>query len=281
MNSYEKGFNSGGAPPQVAQQPYLSEPQSSAYDNNYKMFPQQNSQIPYVQEQQQNKSSNPQNYLPMQFAQTGVPEAPYSALPQARGLAVLQEFDHVVIQQKVEKLEVILNIETANKYAVLGPQGQLLLRCGEDSSALSKYFLGPSRPMNIEIIDNSQQTVMCIKRPFKVWKKNVKVGDGQGGNLGVIRKKFSVTCKKFFLENAAGQTVYTLEGNPILPRKFKILDNSGREVGQVLKKWGGLAKEIFTDADTFTCFFPPDSDTTTRALLIATTLFIDLTYFEK
>lgn len=279
MNSYEKGFTADGGPPQVAQQPpnpYSNGDGVKIPNDGVKT----DTQIPYAQEQKQlNNSQHTQNYLPMKFAQAV--DAPYTVLPQTRGLAVLQEHDHIIVQQKVEKAEVILNLETSNKYMVLGPQGQPLLRCGEDSSVISRYVLGASRPMNIEIVDNFQQTVMRIVRPFKLWKKNVVVGDGQGGNLGIIRKKFSVTCKKFFVENAAGQTLYTLEGKAVLPWKFKILDTSGQEVGQVLKKWGGLAKEIFTDADTFTCFFPPHCDTTTRALLVATTLFIDLSFFEK
>lgn len=258
--SYSKGtYDTGSVPYQATQQATYS---PATYNpQEIKSF----SQIPTAQP----------------YMQAGGPVLSTPLVNGADGIGILQQFEHVTVKQHVEMAEVFLGFETSNKYSVLGPQGQLLFRCGEKSSIVTRYLLGPSRPMTIDIVDNNMQAVMSINRPFKLWKKNIKVGNGQGGLLGVIRKKFSITRKKFILENASGQVLYTLEGNPILPRKFKILDNSGREVGQVLKRWGGLAKELFTDADTFTCFFPPASDNITRALLVATTLFIDLTHFEK
>jgi len=237
--------------------------------------PAQATQQPYVYSQDVN-------------SEKGIPQSPYNTISSQQsyssptsGIASLQQFDHVTIKQQVEQLEMWTGFETANKYAVLGPQGQLLLKCGEKSSAVTRYLLGANRPMDIEILDSNEQTVMRINRPFKLWKKNIAVQDGQGGTMGIIRKKFSVTNKKFIVENTAGQQLYTLEGGPIFPRKFKIMDTNEKEVGQILKRWGGIAKELFTDADTFTCFFPQEADTTTRALLVAATLFIDLTHFES
>jgi len=205
-----------------------------------------------------------------------------SASVSGCGITTLQQYDHVTVKQQKEMSEAFTGFETANRYSVLGPHGELLLKCGEKSSVVMRTLLRANRPLNIDILDATQQTVMKISKPFKLWKESIAVSDGQGGNLGVIRKAFSVSSKKFLIENACGQVVCILDGGPFFTRKFKILNAAGQEeVGQILKRWGGLTQEIFTDTDTFTCFFPLEADATTRALLVAATLFIDLTHFEN
>ena len=50
----------------------------------------------------------------------------------------------------------------------------------------------------------------------------------------------------------------------------------------VRKRWSGLLKESFTDADHFTvAFVDPALDEDDRALLLAAGLFVDLQYFER
>lgn len=52
-------------------------------------------------------------------------------------------------------------------------------------------------------------------------------------------------------------------------------------VGAIYKRWGGLIKEIFTDADTYDIQFPKDSDHNDRLLMIAACLMLDQAYFTK
>ena len=53
------------------------------------------------------------------------------------------------------------------------------------------------------------------------------------------------------------------------------------EVGKVSKKWGGAAKEIFTDADTFGITFSNHLDTKTKAILLGTAILIDFAFYER
>jgi uncharacterized protein YxjI len=181
--------------------------------------------------------------------------------------------------------EVVTGYETGNKYTIVGPNNELLYSCAEKSSVLSKMYLGANRNMDLLIADATGAIVMKINRPFKLWHKNVTVTDGIGHPLGSVLKKFAVAKAIFYVSNAAGQQIYTIQGGPLISvggsRKLSILNSQGVEVGYVQKEWGGLAKEIFTDADNFTLMFPPDANAEIRALLIALVLFIDLTHFEK
>ncbi|MBU2530993.1 MAG: scramblase, partial [Elusimicrobia bacterium] len=53
------------------------------------------------------------------------------------------------------------------------------------------------------------------------------------------------------------------------------------EVGKIIKKWSGLGKEAFTDADNFNITFPQGIDVKQKAILLGALFLIDLLYFEK
>ncbi|CAG2162276.1 unnamed protein product [Oppiella nova] len=57
--------------------------------------------------------------------------------------------------------------------------------------------------------------------------------------------------------------------------------DSDRNVGKISKKWSGLLREHFTDADVFGVNFPGDQDVRAKALLMAATFLIDFMFFEK
>ena len=52
------------------------------------------------------------------------------------------------------------------------------------------------------------------------------------------------------------------------------------EYGKITKEWGGLAKEGFTDADTFRLVYPNDSDIKLKALFLGAAFLIDFRFFE-
>ena len=52
-------------------------------------------------------------------------------------------------------------------------------------------------------------------------------------------------------------------------------------IGKITKKWTDCIKEVCTNANNFTCDFPENATAEDKILLIALTLFIDYTLFEK
>ena len=54
-----------------------------------------------------------------------------------------------------------------------------------------------------------------------------------------------------------------------------------QEVGLIQKKWSGLLKELFTDADNFWVDFEAVADPQLRALLFSATVLIDIVHFEN
>ena len=48
----------------------------------------------------------------------------------------------------------------------------------------------------------------------------------------------------------------------------------------IQKKWSGLAKEAFTDADNFGVTFPPDWPVEKKTLALGAVFLIDFVHFE-
>ena len=58
-------------------------------------------------------------------------------------------------------------------------------------------------------------------------------------------------------------------------------ERQGKTLARVEKKWSGVLREVFTDADRFRINFEPaELNVDERALVLAAALFIDLQYFE-
>ncbi|MCB9870981.1 MAG: hypothetical protein H6837_14080 [Planctomycetes bacterium] len=92
-------------------------------------------------------------------------------------------------------------------------------------------------------------------------------GEGVG-----IQRKWGPLRRRFVIENAAGSPVFEIRGPAHRWWTFELLYR-GVEVGKVSKQWGGLLKEMFTDADVF-------GIEELRPLLIMATLLIDLAFFD-
>ena len=61
---------------------------------------------------------------------------------------------------------------------------------------------------------------------------------------------------------------------------FKLMFQ-GNEVGRISKKWGGMLKEMFTDADIFGVECQPHVPVEVRRMLLVATFLIDFTCFEN
>ena len=61
---------------------------------------------------------------------------------------------------------------------------------------------------------------------------------------------------------------------------FKLMFED-QEVGRISKKWGGMLKEIFTDADMFGMECEQHVPVEVRSILLVATFLIDFTCFEN
>ena len=190
----------------------------------------------------------------------------------------------ILVRQKRELWE-LAGLETKNSYEILRETGEVMAYALEPSKGfwgfILRQFFGHWRRFNLNIYGPQRTLLYTATHPFRFFFQRLEVRDAQGQLLGVCQQRFGLFTKKFDFT--------TLETHKTLKMRsgfFRIwtfpLTFQGREVARITKKWGGLLKEIFLDADSFAVDFQDPSLTEKdRTLILLSALFVDLQYFEK
>ena len=187
----------------------------------------------------------------------------------------------LMVKQQNERGEIITGFETKNKYAIFDSQGnQLYFAAERKGSWFARQFLKASRPFELAILDNAGHQVMNVSRPFRFFFPEVTVRDENNKVLGIVKKKFSIISKRYCLYDAAGKELFTLKGPLLKPWTFNIMKHD-QEVGKITKKWSGLMKESFSDADNFGVIFPNNADVSVKAFILGVVFLIDFVHFEN
>ena len=192
----------------------------------------------------------------------------------------LTNYSELMIRQKVERLEAITGFETANRYTVMTEQGDPLLHAQEESSTISRIFLKGHRPLILHVTDLDGNELLTASRSFYWFFSHLHVSDGSGRNVGSLQRRFSFPSRKLTIEGSGGRPVAEIRGPLLRPKTFMIYRQE-REVARVTKQWSGLAKEMFTDADTFRLELNnQEMDEDFALLMLASAFAIDLDFFE-
>ena len=115
-----------------------------------------------------------------------------------------------------------------------------------------------SVPVAIEVREKPDDSLVFTVRRSGLLVKRVEAYDSQGVPIGSYR------AKRFSL--AGGFHVYDKDGNhfcdvrgKLFRAEYTFVTPDGKaELGKVTKQWGGLAKELFTSADTYGVRINPD-----------------------
>lgn len=209
------------------------------------------------------------------------------------GLEYLTAIDQLLVQQKVELIEVITGFETNNKFNVKNTLGQKVYWAAEDNDCCTRNCCGPLRRFNMKVYDIYQNEVMHMRRPaacssccFPCCLQSMDISAPPGNHIGRVEQTWSILYPNFLVKNANGDTVLRIKG-PFCTYslcgdvEFKIFTLEGEEIGRISKQWSGLARELFTDADFFGISFPMDLDVNMKAVMLGACFLIDAMFFEK
>ena len=193
-------------------------------------------------------------------------------------------YQRLTVRQKKRWLEILLSFELKNTYEVFDERGTAALRVREQGqgfqSLLKRLFLGTLRPFDVLVSDvASGQPLLLLHRPFRFIFHRLEVKTGTGQELGAIQKKWSWIRRIYHVERG-GQVVAELFGPLLRPWTFEIRQGE-RVLGTVQKKWSGLGKEMFTDADNFGIEMAQVQDPRLKLLAFAAVVLIDIVHFEK
>lgn len=189
------------------------------------------------------------------------------------------------VRQKKRWLEILLSFEMKNAYDVFDDRQLPVLRVEEQGdgffSFLKRIFLGPSRWFDAHVLDaGTRDLLLRLHRPFRFIFHRLDVLSGDGQYLGAIQKRWSWFRRIYAVLGSDGAEVATLFGPFWRPWTFEIRVNE-RPVGLLQKKWSGLAKELFTDADNFRLEMDQVDGAHLRGLVFAATVLVDVVHFER
>ncbi|KAJ3137029.1 hypothetical protein HK101_003923 [Irineochytrium annulatum] len=200
------------------------------------------------------------------------------------GVAAILREPSIVVGRQLELLNVLAGYEQQNKYAIRSATtGEVLgymVEQGEGiGSAVLRQMMRGRRAMACVVLDPQGRVALKIARPVK-WLLNSRmtVMTPQGDVVGEVRQDWAVTrrCYDLFL----GKRQFGRVDAPFLAWDFEVVGRDKERVGRVDRRFGGFAREIFTDTGAYMVEMD-GVGLAERAVLLACAMNIDVDYFSR
>ena len=192
----------------------------------------------------------------------------------------LSEHGELIVRQEVEHLEAVTGLETENSYSISTPDGERLLYAYEESDVMGRMFLEKHRPLSIHVVNEDNEPILTANRSFFWFLSHLHVQDGEGREVGSLRRRFNLLNRRFSIEDPVGTVLAEIRGPLLRPNTFMVYKQD-EEIARVTKQWSGIGREAFTDADTFRIEMDSSKiDQDFALLMLASALAIDLDFFE-
>jgi len=198
----------------------------------------------------------------------------------------LRDRQRVFVRQRKEWTEILTGWETRNQYEVLGEDGEAIGRIAEPGGGLMdhvrRFFLRSHRPLDVGVFTPEGEQVLRLSRGFFFLFSDLFVATPEGREIGRVERRFGVFHRKYDLKDGHGQVFARIAGPVWRIWTFPVVGDDGHRRATIRKKWGGLLREVFADADTFGIDFErADWSDDECAVIFAAGLSIDFDFFEN
>lgn len=178
-------------------------------------------------------------------------------------------------------------LKLTDTYDILDPDtGQSIGIAKEEPPGIVKYLrlLGNNKffPTRVNVYEREDQPpILSIRRGVALFRPKVHVTSRER-EIGYFKAKLISWGPSFRIFDVQDNEIGEVKGD-WKGWNFQLLAPGGQELGRVTKKWAGLAKELFTTADTYVIALSdsaagrPD----VAQLLLAAGLAIDTVFKEK
>jgi len=144
---------------------------------------------------------------------------------------------------------------------------------------LKKHFL----PTSIEIKSATNNKLLYrMEKPLAFLRVTVNLFDAEDNALGYYKSRIFSLGGRFDVFKPDNSPVAEIKGS-WTGWDFQFTDMNGKEIGKITKKWAGIGKELFTNADNYIISLNPSlqGNLDFAALLIMAGLAIDIVFKEK
>ena len=146
-------------------------------------------------------------------------------------------------------------------------------------SILGRNLFGLMYTFTMHMKDDMGNIVLRLHRKPRLYFHMLEAYDENGVEFGLVKRLFSFFHRVVSVTNPKGRKLLRVVGPVWSPWTFYIYDGNKR-VAVVSKKWTGLLKEAYTDADKFNLEFTQPLSGSKKRLSIAALMLIDSLYFE-
>jgi uncharacterized protein YxjI len=171
-------------------------------------------------------------------------------------------------------------------YDLLTPDGRTLGTAVERASGfvqVLKLLVNKNMlPFTVEIVNAEQQVLVSIHRGFTIFRSKVDVTDAGGNHVGYFKQRMLSLGGRFDIFDTQGNQIAELKGD-WKGWNFTFSDMSGQKIGEVSRQWGGIAKELFTNADNYVVHIDRTKikDATNLLVMLSAAICIDMVLKEN
>ncbi|RKP06688.1 Scramblase-domain-containing protein [Thamnocephalis sphaerospora] len=205
----------------------------------------------------------------------------------------------LVVRRQLEPLNLFLGFEQANRYAIEDDHGRPVAYLVEEETALSstiaRQLLRTRRPFRAVVLDHEGRVVLRLRRPFTFINTRLFISDAEDQPIGEVWQRWHLWRRRYELFVREHQFAEVDAG--FLAWRFDLYNEQGDTVACVDRRFGGFAREIFTDTGQYALLFHPDYlreyegvpaatagqllDSDERAVALACAIGIDFDYFSR
>jgi len=194
-------------------------------------------------------------------------------------MSLFTQTDHFFIDERLNL------IRFANHYRLYDGEGKEIGAISQKLSTAAKILrllVNKSMlPFELHIENADGKAEAVIKRGWTFWMSKIAIEDGAGREIGSIKQKFRLLKPRFVISDELDQAIAEINGD-WKAWDFVISNASGQAIGAISKKWGGMARELFTSADKYhVALHPGLHDEKQRTIILAAAITIDMVLKES
>jgi len=189
------------------------------------------------------------------------------------------ETNEYFIDQKVNffKFEVEYKIFNQNGEQI----GVIRQRLKKRQKALRLFLSKSMLPFLLEIVDMQGNVLAILKRQWTMLMSEIYVISPDNEMIGKVHQKWSFMKPVFHIKDGRGNRLAEIKGD-WKAWNFQIKDPSGKQIGYIGKKWGGVMKEAFTSADKYNVSIVEEyEENIEKIVVVSTAITIDMVLKES
>lgn len=172
-------------------------------------------------------------------------------------------------------------IELTNQYQIRAADGESLGYVEQEGQSGARKVLRFVTDVDqflthrLSVYDAQGRKVVALTRPAKLLKSRLLVDAADGRRIGEIVQRKVFGKINFDLLGSSGEHLGQIQAENWRAWDFSIVDATQREVARIDKKFVGIAKAVFTNADNYVVDISDDVQGDFRLLVIAAATAVD------